>query len=282
MAMPVGVCFELLGTVSVVLDAAEDAHDDILQAYGAIGSDEPKAPQDKRQAMAVVINAGVALIGLAWQALLAYGPQYDVLPTKLLAIGALLTKRWTTICHAQHRDLTVGRSPDLTLDEYEQIVAGKAGDIGGVTLEAGAILAGAERQRPLWRTLGIERTIMQQLADDAKDLDQDLAGAQQLSQAVRYGLAVADPAQKQMLLDLVRLSHGSTDQQARRHLVQVLEELGAAHYVLVSLAIHRQRALDALHELALPEATRTWFQHWIAAAADVALPPPDGARIGRM
>jgi geranylgeranyl pyrophosphate synthase len=282
MAVPVGVCFELLGIVSVVLDAAEDAHDDLLQAYGTVAADEPKGPLDKRQAMAVMINAGVALIGVAWQALLAYGPQYGVLPTSILAIGALLTDRWTTICHAQHQDLTAGRSPDLSLDDYEQIVAGKAGEIGGVTLEAGAILAGAEAHRTQWRTLGIERTIMQQLADDAKDLDQDLAGAQQLSQAVRYGLTVSDPAQKRMLLDLVRLAQGSSAPHARRRLVQELEELGAAHYVLVSLAIHRQRALDALYGLALSDTTRTWFQHWIAAAADVTLPPHDDARSGRM
>jgi geranylgeranyl pyrophosphate synthase len=282
MAVPVGVCFELLGIVSVVLDAAEDAHEDVLQTYGALVPDEPKAPRDQHQKMAVVVNAGVALIGLAWRALLTYGPQYGVPPTKILAIGALLTERWATICHAQHRDLTVGRSPDLSLDEYEQIVTGKAGEIGGVTTEAGAILAGVEAHRPLWRTLGCERTIVQQLADDAKDLDQDLAGAQQLSQAVRYGLTVADPAQKRMLLELVRLSQRSNAPHARRRLVQELEDLGAAHYVLVSLAIHRQRALDALDTLALPGSAQGWFQHWIGAAAEVALPPNDAAISGRI
>ncbi len=278
MAVPVGVCFELLGIVSAVLDTAEDAHQGQLQAYCA---DVPhrEGSLDKRLKMALVMNAGVALTGLAWQALLVYGPQYGLPPPKILAISELLTCRWATICDAQHRDLTVGRALDLSLDAYEQIVAEKAGEIGGTACEAGAILAEVEAYRPLWRTLGMERTIVQQLADDAKDLDQDLAEGQQLGQAVRYGLAVAEPPQKQRLLELLGYAQGAAALEARRQLVQALEELGAVQYVLVSLAIHRQRALDALQTLALPETTQTWFQRWIVAAADVALPPSNGTYI---
>jgi geranylgeranyl pyrophosphate synthase len=250
----------------VVLDAAEDGHADQIGAFFADSSATAESSPGKHTQLALTVNAGVALIGLAWEALLVHGPQYGLPPATLLALGQLLTTRWATICAAQQRDLTAGRTPDLPLEDYEQIITGKAGEIGGVTTEAGAILAGAERWRGLWHTVGMERTILQQLADDAKDLAQDLAEGQQLSHAVRYGLAVANAPQKTQLLDLLRQVQDPPSPAARQRLVQLLEELGAVQYVLVQMEIHRQRALTALAALPLPETAATWFRAWIEAA----------------
>jgi geranylgeranyl pyrophosphate synthase len=261
-----------------VLDAAEDGHSDQIQAYFADAAAAQELSASKHAQLALTVNAGVTLIGLAWEALLVYGPQYGLSPATTLAIGQLLTTRWTTICAAQQRDLTAGRAPDLSLGDYEQIVAGKAGEIGGVTTEAGAILAGADGWRGLWHTVGMERTILQQLADDAKDLAQDLAEGQQLSHAVRYGLAVANAVQKTMLLDLLRQVQDIHYPSARQRLVQMLEELGAVQYVLVQIEIHRQRALTALHALPLLETDATWFRAWINAATGPVL--GDGAAFG--
>lgn len=263
MAVPVGVCLELLGIVSAALDAAQDGHYYPAQMPGESTISHSNESRDHVLGAALLSNAGVALIGLAWQALFAYGPQYGVSSTKIVEIARLITDHWTPACHAQHLDLTVGRTLQPTLEEYEQIVAGKAGEIGGTACEAGAILADATPQRALWHTLGAERTIAQQLCDDAKDLERDLAQGHQISQAVRYGLAVADPAQRQALLALLEQARLPAGGAARQMLLQQLEELGAVHYVLVRLALHRQRALDALQALALPEANAAWFEQWI-------------------
>src|SRR5438477_549518 len=75
--------------------------------------------------------------------------------------------------------------------------------------EAGAVLVVAGTQRTLWRTLGTERTIAQQLCDDCKDLERDLADGHQLGQAVLYGLTVVGGEQRDLLLSLVAQARGN-------------------------------------------------------------------------
>jgi geranylgeranyl pyrophosphate synthase len=267
LAVPVAACLELLGIVSSVLDTAQDNHHDRITEYA--GYLPGRDSYNQQVKTAVVSNAGVALIGLAWKALLVHGPRYGVALPTTLEIGQMLADRWASICHAQHQDLTVGRATNLSLEEYEQIVAGKAGEIGGTACQAGAILAGAHKQQGLWHTLGTERTVAQQIGDDYKDLEHDLATGQQVSQAMLYGLTVADEHQRAILVNLHAETRrdGPDGISARRDLIQQLEELGAVHYGMACLSVHRQQALAALQALALPSSIHEWLQRWVLDSA---------------
>jgi len=265
-SIPVAACLELLGIVSSALDSAQDNDQADLALYGCDLPEEHRYHHDVRHQAALVSNTGVALIGLAWNALLEHSSMYGVSDAVIIEIGRLLSRRWSDICYAQHRDLTAGRSVQITLDEYTEIVAGKAGIIGGTVCEVAAILVSlSTEQRTLWYKLGFERTMAQQLGDDCHDLEADLANGQQISQAILYGLAVADTPTQVMLHTLLTQSQGTTPTAAaaRCTLITTVEALGATQYALVCQLLHRQHALEALAALELPDVARTWLRQWI-------------------
>ena len=215
MAVPVGACFRLLGIVSAALDAVEDGHDDLTAAYLQDGATPAPATPASALKSAVISNAGTALIGIAWQALLEHGPRFGLTSEATLQIGRLITEQWGTICHAQHLDLTHGRSPSLTLDDYDRIIAGKAGAIGGTATAAGALLVGVPEQKELWYALGAERTIAQQLCDDYVDLANDVRDGHQIGQALVYALSVSNPTQHR---PVTRAQGSCTGRQPKRSL----------------------------------------------------------------
>lgn len=262
-AVPVGACLELLGIVSSVLDAAQDGHHDLMSQY--CGTSVSLDGISANRLAALTTNAGVTLIGMAWHALFEYGPRYGIEALSLVEIGSLLSQHWVSICHAQHLDLTLGRSHHLTLDQYDQIVAGKAGGIGGVACEVAAILAGAHTHKDLWYTLGAERTIAQQLCDDYVDLREDLANGWQISHPVLYGLAVADPVQRDTILALLERarSDDAGAENIQQQLLCMLDEIGATYYTLACLAVRRKNALAALDALALPPNVYEQLCIWI-------------------
>jgi geranylgeranyl pyrophosphate synthase len=266
MAIPVGASLELLGIVSSVLDAVQDGHWTVLNTYSPTLADPHTSASVKA---AVITNVGMSFIGLAGEALLEHGPRYGIAPATLVSIGQVIVGRWATICAAQHADLTVGRTP-ITLAEYDRIVEGKAGAIGGVVCEAGAILAGAAEQRHLWRALGTARTVAHQLVDDYKDLATDLATGQQLSHPILYGLEVADPHQRQALLALLKRARSDEEssganQDALDELTTILSDLGAKPYAESCILQQLQQARDAIIALAVPAQIHQELEQWVAS-----------------
>ncbi len=225
---------------------------------------------------ALVSNAGLALTGLAWQALLEHGPSYGVEASTLMEIGQLIADRLVRICQAQHLDLTVGRAfashPGLvSMEEYERIIEGKTGEIDGTACEVAALLAGADAatQRSLWRTLGLERAVAQQLYDDYVDLAEDISGGGQIGHPVLYGLAVANDIQKKTILSLLERarSGAGSDLEASQELIALLQELGAEYYTLTCMVVHRMRAVAALEALKLPAEAHEWMYRWVIEVA---------------
>jgi geranylgeranyl pyrophosphate synthase len=210
----------------------------------------------------------VALTGLFWQALLNYGPVYGIEQETLLAIGILLAERLVRICHGQHLDLTSGCDTRITLDEYEQIIANKTGEIDGLACEVGALLARAEHHRDLWHNMGFERAGAQQLYDDYVDLAEDLTGRGQVNHPILYGLAVGSDAERhliQSLLDSTRVG-GTRAHHTLSQLSAMLKDLGAEHYTLACMLVHNQKAITALEALQLPHAAETWLRQWVMQA----------------
>lgn len=294
-SIPVGACFELLGIASAALDAAQDNHHDLLSIYGvapsfvSISETESKALKsakpfgaiggtstrchdagsaDWSKSTALVTNAGVTLIALFWQALLEHGPRYGVESPVLLEIGQLIAVRLVEICHGQHLDLTARFTPDITLETYDRLLEGKTGAIDGLACEAGAVLAGAVADRLLWRTLGMERAVAQQLYDDYVDLAEDLIDAGKIGHPVLYGLAVGDPDQKSAILDLIERARSGMPaaSDGMQELSNLLQDLGAEYYTLTCMTVHRNRALAALEALQLPSEAREVLQGWVLSA----------------
>ena len=268
-AIPVGASLALLGIASSALDASQDGHEDLLVAYNAGCEDSSTGGGAYSNCVALTANASTAIIGLAWRALLEYGPHYGIEVPTLLEIGQLIADRLVSICGAQHRDLTQGRTADISLEDYDQIIAGKTGQIDGTACEVGALLAGASRYRDLWRSLGAERAIAEQLYDDYRDFSDDLLNGRQISHPVLYGLAVADSVQKetiQSLLEVAR-SGGPGARAAVEELTSLLRECGAEFYTLTAMILHRNRALAALDGLHLPPDARTQLQDWVMRVA---------------
>lgn len=290
-AVPVGACLALLSIASSALDAAQDGHQDLLSAYGAVlppASDldrgsvrsdtdgqEAPMPHDgiqkpaRTDSIALTANATTALIGLAWQALFAHGPRYGVEAPTLVQIGQVIGERLVDVCEAQHRDLTLGRTSRLSLEEYDEIIAGKTGQIVGTACEVGALLAGAAHHRELWRTLGVERAVAQQLYDDYKDFQDDLLHGSQVSHPVLYGLTVANSGQRETILTLLEQARSGAfgAQVAVQELTVLLQELGAEYYTLTCMVLHRNRALAALEGLRLPTEAHVWLHRWVMRVA---------------
>jgi geranylgeranyl pyrophosphate synthase len=193
-----------------------------------------------------------------------------------MEIGSLLARRLVDVCQGQHLDLTIGRAQHLTLEEYDQILANKTGEINGTICEAGAILAGASDQRPLWRTLGVERAIVQQLYDDYTDLAEDILNGNQVSHFILYGLAVAGEAQRKTIIALLEHARSGAEDAplSVQELIGLLRELGAEYYTLTRMVLHRNRALAALDALQLPEHTRGWLYEWVVRVSPLQTPLP--------
>ena len=219
--------------------------------------------------IALTANATTALIGLAWQALFAHGPCYGVEAPTLVQIGQVIGERLVDVCEAQHRDLTLGRTPRLSLEEYDEIIAGKTGQIDGTACEVGALLAGAVHHRELWRSLGAERAVAQQLYDDYKDFQDDLLHGGQVSHPVLYGLTVANSGQRETILTLLEQTRSGAigAQMAVQELTVLLQELGAEYYTLTGMVLHRNRALAALEGLRLPTEPHEWLHGWVMRVA---------------
>ena len=289
-AVPVGACLALLGIASSALDAVQDGHGDLLTAYTTKPRSDPESETESAlldgrerslplqcrignvaptDAYALASNASTAVIGLAWQALLVHGPRYGIEDAMLLEIGQLLAERLVKICESQHRDLTLGRTPELNLEEYDQIIIGKTGQIDGTACEVGALLAGAPQHRAFWQALGTERAVAQQLYDDYRDFSDDLLNGRQIGHPVLYGLAVADGAQRDNILALLNEIRSDSPQrhEAVERLTTLLRDLGAEYYTLTCMALHRNRAIAALNELQLPVEAHGWLYRWIMGVA---------------
>ena len=265
-AIPMGACLRLLGAAAGVLDSAQDREDNSMRRYLGMNGERSLAgttgagannPDEVDLIVALTMNAGIALIGLGWRALLENGPQYGVDASTLVETGRLLADLSMRMCYGQHVDLAarsgIQSSPNLphqfplTLEDYERVARDKSGELGGTVCEIAAVLAGAQEHRLLWRKLGTDWMTALQLKDDYADLDEDLA-AGRLTHSVLYGLEVGDETQKDRILGLLSGARAETPQSsvARRELIALLEGMGGLHYTLAMLSVLRRQMLATL------------------------------------
>jgi geranylgeranyl diphosphate synthase, type I len=177
------------------------------------------------------INAGDGLCALAFRALLGGAPA-DERATRAVATQVLL-EGLIEVIEGQCLDLQHECRPDTPLSTYLRMVEAKTGALLGASLEAGAVMAGADLEvRGRLRRAGRELGVAFQLRDDwlgvwgepaltGKSRENDLS-RRKLTHPVVTAYEVADTDQRRELEALYE-GRGSEDEPRIRGL---LEELG--------------------------------------------------------
>jgi geranylgeranyl pyrophosphate synthase len=141
-----------------------------------------------------------------------------------------------------------------SLEEYWQIAAAKSGVFFSLACRTGARLAIAERARvDSFSHFGKHLGLLIQIRDDLEDLmadpkdqaDQRLLATSR-SLPVAYALQVSSPDVRSRLLDCLQRS--LKDDRAAREAWDLVEESGAALYVVAELERHRTQAFQALEQ----------------------------------
>jgi len=153
----------------------------------------------------------------------------------------------------QHADLT---RPSMTLEQYWQQAETKSGAFFSLACRAGAHLACNETAiLQEYSKFGMHLGLLIQISDDLDDVQppqgssipgQKLAFARSLP--VVYALEVSPPQQAARLRECLKAaSYSSKDAQ---EVVSLVDQCGAAEYVMVELVRHKTEALAALERAA--------------------------------
>lgn len=148
-ALPAAVALELLHNFSLIHDDIEDRGSErhgrptVWALWG-----EPLA-----------VNAGDAMLILSELALLR-GPEHGLSPSLTVTMLRLLNECCLRLTEGQHLDLTLEGKPEVTRDQYFQIITGKTAALLGCSAELGALSGGAppelaQHYREFGRSLGL-------------------------------------------------------------------------------------------------------------------------------
>jgi len=150
----------------------------------------------------------------------------------------------------QHADLSgwIG-SDEGSVKRYWQVVKAKSGTLFALACWAGARLGNPPAEvLTAYADLGHALGQLIQLCDDYNDTYEpgNLSDFQtgRASLPVIYGREVAEPAERAQIEYL--LPRATTDAQAASQLRQLLDDLGARHYLLLQIELLGQQAKDAL------------------------------------
>jgi geranylgeranyl pyrophosphate synthase len=151
----------------------------------------------------------------------------------------------------QHLDLL---NAQPSLEEYWEIAAAKSGVFFGLACRNGARLVINDQPRlDAFSRFGKNLGLLVQIRDDLEDLMADpkdqadrrlLATSRSLP--VAYALDVSSPEVRKRLLDCLQRS--IRDDQAAREAWVLVDESGAALYVVAEMERHRNQALQALEQ----------------------------------
>ena len=115
----------------------------------------------------LAINAGDALFALSRLALYRLIP--DLPEAKVLALMRVYDETCLALCEGQFLDITFERQPDVTVEQYLEMIGKKTAALIGASVEAGAILAtDDEATREAYRRFGWSLGLAFQMADDVK------------------------------------------------------------------------------------------------------------------
>jgi competence protein ComQ len=233
-AIPVAAAWRLLHLAAQVLDDVEDRELDRTFWVSMSTS------QTLNAATGLIFAAQLALSGL---------PRLGVPASLALALLDDFGRTTLRVCAGQHADLAAQNGANLSLEQYQAIVAAKSGDCFALACRAGAMLGTKDSRRVAHYTeFGYNLGVLVQISDDLVGLQEsgqrnDLAAGQQ-TLPILYALSVAPPKQQVVLRELLLKAPGDVSAEAEAR--QTIISLGALAYLLIEAQVHRRRAKHAL------------------------------------
>jgi geranylgeranyl diphosphate synthase type I len=243
-AVPAAASLELIHNFSLLHDDIEDRSD--MRRH--------RATVWRLWGLAQGINTGDAMWVLARQAvhrLSALGHPADI----VLQVARLLEEACLELCTGQYLDLCFEEAPEVSLADYERMIAGKTAALLSASVEAGALLGGAPQSAlDHWTRFGLELGLCFQVTDDVLGIwgDPRVTGKSAASDIferkktlpVLYALAWE---RERGCDDLAHLY--AQPELTEAHIPQVLallERAGAGARTRAQAQAHQQRALEHL------------------------------------
>ncbi|HWO94134.1 MAG TPA: polyprenyl synthetase family protein [Dehalococcoidia bacterium] len=206
---------------------------------------------------ALAINAGDglwAIARIAMHRLSAVGNH----PARVLAAMDELDRACLALCEGQDRDIRSEGDATIGTDDYLATVRGKTAALTAACAAIGAILAGTgDGSVVAMREFGLHVGLAFQLRDDALGIWGSIGKApaedihsRKLSYPVVYALARATPSDRARLVELYS---EAPDDAGVDEAIRILERSGAREATEAAAHAAAERAVGALHGLALRE-----------------------------
>ncbi len=148
-ALPAAAAVELLHNFSLIHDDVEDRGQ---ERHG-------RRTVWARWGEPLAVNAGDAMLILS-ELMLLRAPAYGADPSTVLAAMRLLNQCCLALAEGQHLDLTLEGNPEITRDQYFEVISRKTAALLGCSAEIGVLCAGgrgaqATHYREFGRYLGL-------------------------------------------------------------------------------------------------------------------------------
>ena len=255
-ALPAATCVELIHNFSLVHDDIQD-QSDLRRGRPTVW---------KKWGMPQAINAGDALFILAHLAL--FNLKNDLPPEVIYRVGEVIHNACLDLTRGQFLDISYEQRPDLTIEDYWPMIAGKTAALLSACTMVGAILGGAdEAVQEAYKNFGHYLGLAFQVQDDflgiwgdsaltGKSTENDLA-TRKKSLPVLVGLSKKGPFAR-------RWASGPISPEEVPQLAEKLAREGVKIYMqetadqMTDLALQHLRAADPQGEVgeALFELTR--------------------------
>jgi geranylgeranyl diphosphate synthase type I len=276
-ALPGAAAVELGHNFSLVHDDIEDAdrerhHRPTLWAIWGIP---------------LAINAGDALFALSRLALYRLRP--DLSDDKVLDLMRVYDETCLALCEGQFLDITFERQPDVSVEQYLEMIGKKTAALIGASVEAGAILAtDDEATRDAYRRFGWNLGLAFQMADDVKGAFWSSAESgkpeagdvrkRKKTMPVVWAMANAAQADADRLRELYSRGTAASGADGARppadeqlsddeveEVLAILERCGAREHVLAEARRLRDTALADIDALPLADAPRSQLRGLVEA-----------------
>src|SRR5579885_122424 len=155
-AIAAATAIELLHNFSLIHDDVEDR-----------GTERRGRPTVwARWGEPLAVNAGDNLLILSELALLR-APEHGITPTATLEQIRLLNECCLTLTEGQHLDLTLEGNPEISREQYFQVISGKTAALLGCSTQLGALSGGASQEEAAhYRQFGYALGLAFQIQDD--------------------------------------------------------------------------------------------------------------------
>lgn len=256
-ALPVAVGLELLHNFSLIHDDIEDG-DEVRHHRATVWKVYGRRP---------AILAGMALWTLAYQALEDAAAR-GAPPERVQEARRAVAEACNEMIEGQHMDLSFERRDDVTLAEYTAMISRKTGALFAASLETGAIIAGAGREKAArLGYFGRELGLAFQIRDDilgiwgegtatGKPVGADIAKRKKSLPVVHAFQQVVGPDR-----DILRNAYSKPEIEESDidDVLDVLQRWNARYFAQGLAEDHRARAMAALAQTSIPPAARIKF-----------------------